>query len=59
MRAKYTYFVEVTETTHKCVSAKEFKELSHHWIADDEDENGITIYRAEGIECGRKVRCIG
>ena len=56
MRKRYSYFVEVTETTHKGVSAKEFKELSHHWIADAEDENGITIYRAEGIECGRRVK---
>ena len=59
MRKRYNYFVEVTDTRHKSVSAKEFKELSRHWIAEPEDENGITIYTAEGIECGRRVKTLG
>ena len=55
-RTSYKYFVEITDTKHKGVSAKEFKELSRHWEAQPEDENGITIYTVEGIECGRRVK---
>ena len=54
-KARYSYFIQVTEMTHKCVSAKEFKELAHHWEAQKE-ENGIVIYTSSGIECGRRVR---
>lgn len=54
-KARYKYFVEVTDTQHKAVSAKEFKELSHHW-EEGEEVNGITIYTSAGIECGRRVR---
>ena len=56
MKTRYSYFVEVTEKTHKGVSAKEFKELSRHWDAGKEDQNGVTIYTVDGIECGRRVR---
>ena len=55
MKTRYSYFVQVTEKAHKGVSAKEFKELSKHWDAQDE-ENGITIYTVDGIECGRRVK---
>ena len=55
MKARYSYFVQVTDTRHKGVSAKEFKELAHHW-EKGEERNGITIYTAEGLECGRRVR---
>ncbi len=55
MKTRYSYFVQVTEKAHKGVSAKEFKELSKHWIPGKE-ENGIVIYTVEGIECGRRVR---
>ena len=55
MKARYSYFVQVTEKTHKGVSAKEFKELSKHW-EQGKEENGITIYTVEGIECGRRCR---
>lgn len=55
MKARYSYFVEVTETVHKGVSAKEFKELSKHWDSGEEID-GITVYSVEGIECGRRVR---
>ena len=54
-KARYAYYVEITEKCHKGVSAKEFKELSRHWDAQPE-ENGITIYTVEGIDCGRRVR---
>lgn len=54
-KARYAYFVQVTDTRHKQVSAKEFKELSHHWEAEKE-VNGITIYTSAGIECGRRCR---
>lgn len=56
MKARYSYFIQITEKAHKGVSAKEFKELAYHWDAQAEDENGITIYTVEGIECGRRVR---
>ena len=54
-KTRYSYFVQVTDTQHKGVSAKEFKELSKHWTPSKE-ENGITIYTVEGIECGRRCR---
>ena len=54
-RARYSYFIQETDTRHKAVSAKEFKELSKHWEKGKEI-NGITIYTAEGIECGRVCR---
>ncbi len=54
-KARYKYFVQVTDTMHKGVSAKEFKELSHHWEAEKE-VNGITIYTSAGIECGRRCK---
>ena len=54
-KARYKYFVEVTDTQHKQVSAKEFKELSLHWEAEKE-VNGITIYTSAGIECGRRCK---
>lgn len=54
-KTRYKYFVEVTDTQHKQVSAKEFKELSHHWEAEKE-VNGITIYTSAGIECGRRCK---
>lgn len=53
---RYSYFVEIGNGKHKGVSAKEFKELSHHWEAEPENENGITIYYSAGIECGRRCR---
>ena len=55
VKARYAYFVQVTDTRHKQVSAKEFKELSHHWEAEKE-VNGIMIYTSAGIECGRRCR---
>ena len=54
-KARYAYFVQVTDTRHKQVSAKEFKELSHHWEAEKE-VNGIMIYTSAEIECGRRCR---
>ena len=54
-RARYSYFIQETDTKHKRVSAKEFKDLSKHW-EKCEEVNGITIYKSEGIECGRVVR---
>ena len=54
-KARFSYFIEIGNGSHKAVSAKEFKELSHHWEAGKE-ENGITIYTVEGIECGRRCR---
>lgn len=54
-KARYSYFVEITDTKHKGVSAEEFKALSKHWDASEE-VNGITIYTVEGIECGRRCR---
>lgn len=54
-KARYKYFVEVTDTQHKQVSAKEFKELSLHWEAEKE-VNGIIIYTSAGIECGRRCK---
>ncbi len=50
---RYSYFVQVTDTKHKSVSAKEFKELSRHW--DAVKAGPITFYYVEGIECGRRV----
>ena len=59
-RKQYSYFVEETDTRHRGVSASEFKELSHHWTAGEEDADGITIYYVEAdgirIECGRRCR---
>lgn len=55
MKKNYRYFVEIGNGKHKSVSAKEFKELSHHWDAGEET-NGITIYTVDGIECGRRCR---
>ena len=54
-RTRYAYYIEITDTKHVCVSAKEFKELSKHWEASNED-NGITIYTVDGIECGRRCK---
>ena len=54
-KARYSYFVQITEKAHKSVSAKEFKELSKHW-EQGEEVNGITKYTVEGIECGRKCK---
>ena len=54
-KARYSYFVEIGNGKHRGVSAKEFKELAHHWEVGKE-ENGITIYTVEGIECGRRCR---
>lgn len=56
MKARYSYFIEIVDGKHIGISAKEFKELSKHWEAQPEDENGITIYTIEGIECGRRCR---
>lgn len=56
MKTRYAYYVEISEKAHKAVSAEEFKNLSHQWEPAAEDENGITRYYAEGIECGRRVK---
>ena len=56
MKTMYSYFIEVVEGKHIGISAKEFKDLSRHLDAQPEDENGITIYTVEGIECGRRCR---
>lgn len=56
MKTRYSYFIEICDGEHIGVSAKEFKELSHHWEAGKEDEHGITIYTVEGIECGRRCK---
>lgn len=62
MRARYRYWIAVSDTITengygcKQVSAKEFKDLSHHWDASKEDENGITDYTVDGIFCGRRIR---
>jgi hypothetical protein len=55
MRARYSYFVEIENGKHKCVSAKEFKELSKTWEPQPE-ENSITIYMEGNIERGRRCR---
>lgn len=65
-RKRNSYFINVTDTRIAGVSAKEFKELSRKWDKEEptvtrELINGayhntsITIYTAEGIECGRIV----
>jgi hypothetical protein len=55
MRERYSYFVEVTDTQHKTVSAKEFKELSKQWT-EGKTEGRITKYYIDEIEVGRKVK---
>ena len=55
-RTRYAYYIEITDTKHIGVSAKEFKDLARHWDASNEDENGITIYTVDGIECGRRCK---
>ena len=55
MKTRYAYFIEVTDTRHEAVSAKEFKDLSKHW-EKGEEVNGITIYTVDGVECGRRCR---
>lgn len=54
-RARYSYFVQVTEKIHKAVSAKEWKELSRHWDAGESD-GVITKYYVDEIEVGRIVK---
>lgn len=66
MRKRNSYFINVTDTLIKGVSAKEFKELSKKWdkepteITVEELHGGylhteITKYTVEGIECGKVV----
>lgn len=57
-RSNYKYIVQVSDTVHKFVSAKEFKELSHHWEPSKVIRTAsgeITIYTVENIECGRRI----
>lgn len=56
MKARYSYVIEVADGKHIGVSAKEFNKLSRHWDAQPEDNNGISIYTVDGIECGRRCR---